>query len=572
MTVKELADAFNVGSGMIIKELIGRGMMVTINGTIDFQTAVDVASAFSVQVQPKAIDASEGVIAAEIEEEENLRPRPPIVTILGHVDHGKTSLLDAIRSTRVTEQEHGGITQHIGAYQIEINDRKVTFLDTPGHEAFTQMRARGASVTDIAVLVVAADDGVQPQTIEAINHARAANVPLVVAINKVDKPEANLDRVKQQLAENGVVVNDWGGDVEAVAVSARRMTGIQDLLETILLVAEIKDLKANPNRPATGTVIEAQLDKTRGPIATILIQNGTLNTGDFVAVGAVYGKIRAMENERGKRLKKAEPSSPVVILGLNAVPQAGDRVHAAPSEQSARLFAEQYAAQRGAENQAATRPMTLEEMFKQGTGVKDLNVVLKADVNGSLQPIQSSLERLGNDEVKVKVIHNGTGNVTESDVLLAQASSGIIVGFQVRVEPGAKRAAEAANVDVRLYNIIYDVVEDVRKALVGMLEPKYVDIQEGRAEVRQLFGKTQQVLGSMVLDGRIMRGSIARVTRGKDLVGEGRVESLRRFKDDVREVAAGYECGITLTGVSNAQIGDIVSTFRKERVAGDIPL
>lgn len=572
MTVKELAESLNLASGLIIKDLITRGYMVTINQSIDYATAADVAGAFSIPVKQKELDASEGAIAAEIEEEENLRPRPPIVTILGHVDHGKTSLLDAIRQTNVTQQEQGGITQHIGAYQVEINDRKITFLDTPGHAAFTAMRARGAQVTDIAILVVAADDGVQPQTIEAISHARAANVPLVVAINKIDKDEANPDRVKQQLAEAGVVVNDWGGDVEAVGVSARRKTGIQDLLETVLLVADILDLKANPNRPAVGTVVEAQLDKARGPVATVLIENGTLSVGDFVAVGAESGKVRAMQDYRGKRLKKAEPATPVEILGLGGVPQAGDRLVVAPTDQAARLFAQQHAQQRTDESQQVARPVTLEEMFKLGDQVKDLNIVIKADVQGSVEPIQSSLERLSNDEVKVHVIHKGTGNVTESDVLLAQASKGIIVGFNVRVEPGAKKAAESASVDVRLYSIIYDVIEDVRKALVGMLEPKFIEVQEGRAEVRQLFGKTAQVAGSMVLDGRMVRGAIARVLRGGKPVAEGSIESLRRFKDDVREVAAGYECGIVLAGANDLQQGDIIATFRKERVAGDIPL
>lgn len=572
ITVKELAEALNVAGGQLIKELIGRGLMVSINQSIDFATASELASTFSVIVKPKASDASEGVIAAEIEEEENLRDRAPVVTILGHVDHGKTSLLDAIRQTNVTASEHGGITQHIGAYQVETNGRKITFLDTPGHAAFTAMRARGASVTDIAVLVVAADDGVQPQTLEAISHARAADVPLVVAINKMDKVDANPDRVKQQLAEAGVVVNDWGGDVEAVAVSARRKTGVQDLLETILLVADLQTLKANPNRPATGAVIEAKLDKATGPLATVLVQNGSLNVGDFVAVGSVYGKVRAMLNDRGKRVKRAEPSTPVEILGLNGVPEAGDRLHAAPTEQAARQFAQQFAQQKADSTLVTARPTSLEEMFKQGTGRKDLNIVLKADVQGSLEPIQESIERLTNDEVRVKVIHQGAGNVTEPDVLLAQASGGVIIGFNVRVEPGAKRAAEAANVDIRLYNIIYDVVEDVRKALTGMLEPKYMEVAEGRAEIRQIFGKTSQVAGSMVTEGRITRGAIARLVRDGKIIGEGRIESLRRFKDDVREVLAGFECGIMLSGLSDVQAGDLINTFRRERVAGDVPL
>jgi len=426
-------------------------------------------------------------------------------------------------------------------------------------------------VTDIAVLVVAADDGVQPQTVEAIDHARAANVPLVVAINKIDRPEANADRVKQQLAENSVLVTDWGGEVEVVGVSAKKGTGISDLLETILLVADIQDLKANPNRQATGTVVEAQLDQARGPVATVLIQNGTLEVGDMVAVGSTSGKVRAMTNDRGKRLKKAEPAMPVEILGLNGVPQAGDRLVVAPNEQAARLYSQQLAAQRAEETQQVARPMTLEEMFKQGSGVKDLNLVIKADVQGSVEPIQNSLERLANDEVQVKVIHKGTGNVTESDVLLAQASGGIIVGFNVGVEPGAKRAADSANVDIRLYRIIYDLVEDVRKALVGMLEPKFVEVPEGRAEIRAIFGKTSQVAGSMVLDGRIIRGARARILRGGKQFAEGSIESLRRFKDDVREVAAGYECGISVSGVNGLQEGDVIATYRTERVAGDIP-
>ena len=572
MTVKELADSLNVAGGQIIKELIGRGIMVTINQSIDFATAADVATVFNVKVSPKALDASEGAIAAEIEEEENLRPRPPVVTIMGHVDHGKTSLLDVIRQTNVTAQEAGGITQHIGAYQVEISGQKITFLDTPGHAAFTAMRARGAQATDIAILVVAADDGVQPQTLEAISHAHAAGVPIVVAINKIDKADANPGRVKQQLAEAGVVVNDWGGDVEAVEVSARRKTGIKELLETLLVVAELKDFKANPNRLATGVVIEARMDKTRGPLATVLVETGTLNVGDFVAVGAVAGKVRAMFNDRNKRVKKAEPSMPVEILGLTSVPQAGDRLHAAPNEASSKLFAQQAAQLASAENQVVPHLATLEEMFKQDGAVKDLNVVLKADVHGSIEPIQTSLERLSGNEVKVKVIHSATGNVTESDVLLVQASGGIIIGFNVRVEPGAKRAAEIANIDIRLYNIIYDVIEDVRKALTGMLEPKFAEIQEGRAEVRQVFGKGSVVAGSMILDGRITRNSIARVSRGGKVVGEGRIESLRRFKEDVREVLAGYECGIVVSGISGIEQGDVISTFRKERVAGDLPL
>lgn len=572
MTVKELAEALNLASGQIIKELIGRGMMVTINQSIDYATAMEVATAFSINVTPKAVDASEGAIAAEIEEEENLRPRPPVVTILGHVDHGKTSLLDVIRQANVTAQEAGGITQHIGAYQVDVDNQKITFLDTPGHAAFTAMRARGAQVTDIAVLVVAADDGVQPQTLEAIGHAHAAGVPLVVAINKMDKLDANPDRVKQQLAEAGVVVSDWGGDVEVVGVSARKKTGIKELLETLLVVAELRELKANPNRLATGVVIEARMDKTRGSIATVLVESGTLNVGDFIAVGSVPGKVRAMFNDRGKRIKSAEPSTPVEVLGLTEVPQAGDRLHAAPTEQQAKLFAQQHAQQMAAESQVVARPTTLEDMFKQGTPTKDLNVVLKGDVQGSLEPIQNSLERLSTDEVKVNVIFHGTGNVTESDVLLAQASNGIIVGFNVRVEPGAKRAAESANIDVRLYTIIYDVIEDVRKALSGLLEPKFIEVEEGRAEVRQVFGRGGNVAGSMILGGKVTRNSAARLIREGKVLGEGRIESLRRFKDDVRDVLAGYECGIVISGFSDIQEGDIISTYRKERVAGDVPL
>ena len=572
ITVKELSERLGVGPAPVIKELISSGVMATINQSVDFETAASVARKLGAEVtEAPATAASVEQVSGEVVEEEGLLvPRPPVVTIMGHVDHGKTSLLDAIRETNVAAREAGGITQHIGAYQVEADNRKITFLDTPGHEAFTAMRARGAQATDIAVLVVAADDGVQPQTLEAINHARAAKVPIIVAINKIDKPDAQPDRVKQQLADAGLIVEEWGGDVVAVPVSARRKQGIEHLLEMILLVADMAELRANPDRAGQGVVVEARLDKARGPVATVLVQNGTLKQGDSLVVGTSYGKVRAMFSDSGKRLKKAEPALPVEILGLVEVPQAGDTFRVVPDEKTAKALALEAAARAQAEAETpGAKALSLESLYGQiqSGEVKELNLILKTDVQGSIQPIKESLERVSTDEVKVRVLHSGTGNVTESDVLLAQASKAIIVGFNVRVEPGAKRAADTANLDVRLYSVIYNVVEDIEKALAGMLEPKYVDVVEGHAEVRQTFriGRGDVVAGCMVLDGRITRTSTVRVVRGGSVVFEGRIASLRRFKDDVRDVAAGYECGIGLEGFGDFEVGDVLESHRKEQ-------
>ncbi|MGQ9675902.1 MAG: translation initiation factor IF-2 [Chloroflexota bacterium] len=573
LTVKDLADLLGVGASQVIKELLRNGVMATINQTIDYDSAAIVATDLGFEPReaapPPAEELGEEAGALAAQPEKGSAPRPPVVTIMGHVDHGKTSLLDAVRQTNVTATEAGGITQHIGAYQVEIHGQKITFLDTPGHEAFTAMRARGAQATDIAVLVVAADDGVMPQTREAIDHARAAKVPIIVAINKIDKPDANPDRVKQQLADVGLLVEEWGGDTVSVAVSAKRKQGIDQLLEMILLVAELAELKANPTGPVKAVTIEAKLDKARGPVATVLVQQGTLKVGDNVVVGAVSGKVRAMFNDKGKRIRKAEPSTPVEILGLSEVPQAGDILTVAKDEKTARALAESRRV-RVAEPVVAAA-MSLEDMVEQirAGEVKQLDLVLKTDVQGSIEPIKNSLERLSDEQVKVKVIHEGTGNVNESDVLLAQASKAIIIGFNVKVEPGARRAADAAKVDIRLYDIIYNVVDDVKKALTGMLEPKYQEVVEGHAEVRQLFriGKAEVAAGCLVFDGKLSRTSTVRVLRDGQPVFEGRITSLRRFKDDVREVLTNFECGISLDGFKDWQIGDVIESYTKERVS-----
>jgi translation initiation factor IF-2 len=572
ITVKDLCDKLGVTPAAVIKELISARILATVNQSIDFETAATVARNLGAEVLEVQVPSAASA-AAKDEVREDLSTgratRPPVVTIMGHVDHGKTSLLDAIRVANDAARDEGGITQHIGAYQVEIKGQKITFLDTPGHEAFTAMRARGAKATDIAVLVVAADDGVQPQTLEAINHARAAKVPIVVAINKVDRADAQPDRVKQQLSDAGLIVEEWGGDIVAVEVSARQKRGIEHLLEMILLVAEIQELKANANRPAEGVVIEAKLDRNRGPLATVLIQEGTLRPGDNVVAGATYGKVRAMFNDQGKRLKKADPAMPVEVLGLVGVPAAGDGFRVVEDERAARGSAQDAANRVQAEGFAASRATSLEDIASgiSAGEVKDLNIIIKTDVQGSAQPIRESLERLSNDEVKVQVIHVGTGNVTESDILLAQASRAIVVGFNVRVEPGAQRLAEATSIDIRIYSVIYNVIEDVQKALTGMLEPKFRDIVEGHAEVRQVFrvGRTGNIAGCSVLDGRISRGSTIRLLRGGKSIFEGKLSSLRRFKDDVRDVAAGYECGLGLEGFNEFEAGDVLESVRRER-------
>jgi len=500
--------------------------------------------------------------------------RPPVVTVMGHVDHGKTSLLDRIRQTRVAVGEAGGITQHMGAYQVDVEvdgeQRKITFLDTPGHEAFTAMRARGAQATDIAILVVAADDGVMPQTIEAIDHARAANVPIVVALNKMDRPNINPDRVKQQLAERDVVIEEYGGDIPIVPVSAQTGDGIGDLLTTLALVADVAELRADPNRPATGMVVEARLDKARGPVATMLVQQGTLNAGDVIVVGKVMGKLRALFDDKGKRVKSAGPATPVEVLGLSGVPSAGDRFAVVTDEKSGRQQAEdnQFAAVR--DSARAGGEVSLEDIFSrmQAGDVKELTLVVKADVEGSIEPLVKSLSGLEQEGLRVRIIHAGTGNVTASDVMLASASKSIIIAFNVRAEPGARSAAEVQHVDVRDYTVIYNVVDDVRRALRGLLGPRFAEVVHGHAEIRQLFPvrKGGAAAGCYVTDGTILRNSQARVLRGERTLWEGRIGTLRRIKDDVREVAAGYECGIVLDGFSDFREGDVIASFGQEEI------
>jgi translation initiation factor IF-2 len=484
---------------------------------------------------------------------------------MGHVDHGKTRLLDAIRQTNVMDTEAGSITQHIGAYQVEVEGQKITFLDTPGHEAFTAMRARGAQVTDITVLVVAADDGVKPQTLEAIDHAQAAGVPIVVAINKTDKPSANPDAVKQQLADAGLIIEEWGGDTICVLTSAKAKEGIPELLENLLLVAEMENLRADPSQPAKGVVIEARLDKAMGPLATVLIHDGNLRPGDMVVVGTTWGRVKAMFNDTGKRVRKAKPSTPVVILGLHSIPQVGDTLTAVSDERRARVLVEELQKEAG----LAPKSLSLTNLFDQISAgrVKELNIVFKADVQGSIEPIRTSLERLGTDEVQVNIIHSGSGNVAESDVMLASASKGLIIAFNTKVEAGAQRVAEAEGLDIRHYNVIYDLVGDVEKALKGMLEPKYVEVIEGRAEVRAIFPATKRikVAGVYVTEGKVTRDVQARIRRDNEVVAESVVSSLRRFKDDVKEVATGYECGVGIKDFNDFQVGDILEFFSRQK-------
>ncbi len=572
LSVKQLADILRVSPVDVIKQLMRAGVMANINQIIDFQAAGTVAVSFGYQPRPKPQAARKAASAvremkkqqAEEKETPGLKPRPPVVTVMGHVDHGKTKLLDAIRRTNVVATEAGGITQHIGAYQVEVNSQRVTFLDTPGHEAFTAMRARGAQVTDIAILVVAADDGVMPQTLEAIDHAKAAGVPIVVALNKIDKPEANPDRVKQQLAEAGLVPEDWGGETIVVPVSAKENKGISDLLENILLVAEMQELKADPNRAATGVVIEAELDKSRGPVATVLVHNGTLRTGDVVVAGAFWGRVKAMFNDAGKQVRRAGPATPVEVLGLNAVPAAGEIFSAVTGEPQAKTMVEK----RKSEQAAVARSVNLSTIYEQisAGNVKELPVVLKTDVQGSIEPIRTSLEQASNDEVKVRVIHTGTGGITESDVMLAAASKGIVIGFSVDADQGAKRLAETEGISVRRYDVIYSLVDDVSKALKGMLAPVKEEVVEGRAEVRAVFpaGKGAKVAGVWVSEGKISRGSSLRVLRGNKVLAESSVSSLRRFKDDVREVAAGYEAGVGVRDYNDFEVGDVLVFFRVE--------
>ncbi len=580
LTVRDLGHALGVSPIDVMKKLIGFGIMANINELIDYDTAAIVAAEMGFETREQKAEEEEAPKVAptqlpswrDVQDErpENLRPRPPVVTVMGHVDHGKTSLLDAIRNTNVVEGEAGGITQHIGAYQVELQGKKITFLDTPGHEAFTAMRARGAQATDIVVLVVAADDGVQPQTKEAIAHARAAQVPIIVALNKIDKPEANPEVVKRQLADLGLLVEEWGGNVICVPVSAKKRLNIEELLENILLVAEVAELKANPFRPATGVVVESRLDKTRGPVATLLVQRGTLHVGDNLVIGEIAGRVRAMFDDKGRPVSEATPSTPVMILGLSDVPKAGDLFEVVEDERTAKAIAAERAQQR--QQAAAVRParVTLEEVFArmQEGKAKELNIILKADVQGSLEPIESSLQKLGTEDLKVKILHSAIGNIGESDVMLASASSAIVIGFNVSVDAAARALAEQEGVDIRLYNVIYQLVEDVEKALSGMLEPTYKEVVTGHAEVRAVFSisKRGKVAGCYMTDGQVTRASSVRVIRGGQVLFDGKIASLKRFTEDVKEVNAGFEFGIGLEKYDDFQVGDTLEFYKQERV------
>lgn len=573
--VQELAELLNVDASEVVKKLIELGVMASLNQEIDGETAALVAAEFGAEAVIKSeTEELEALIADTPDAPEDLEPRPPVITVMGHVDHGKTSLLDAIRKTNVAATEAGGITQHIGAYQVEVKGKKITFLDTPGHEAFTAMRARGAQVTDIAVLVVAADDGVMPQTVEAINHARAAGVPIVVAINKIDKPQANPTRVMQQLTEHGLVPEEWGGDTVCVPVSAVTGEGLDQLLEMLLLVAEMEELKANPHRPARGTVIEAKLDKGRGPVATVLVQKGTLRVGDYVIAGTTHGRVRAMMDFRGQRVKEATPSTPVEILGLSDVPNAGDAFCVVEDEKLAREIVEKRIEEQR-QRKIAAPGTTLEDLFKkiQEGEVKELNLIIKADVQGTVEALIQALNKLSTPEVRVNIIHSGVGAITETDVMLASASKGLIIGFNVRPDANARKAAEAQKVEIRLYRVIYDVVKEIRAALEGLLEPEYREVVLGRAEVRETFRipKVGVVAGCYVTEGKIVRSGKVRVVRDGVVIYEGAIASLKRFKDDVREVVQGHECGVGLDKFQDIKKGDVFEVYTVEEVKKELP-
>ena len=571
MTVGELAKLLHKDVSEVIKKLMFMGLMVTINHQLDLDTIQLVADEFGVETEIKiAVEDTDFENMEENDDPALLEPRAPVVTVMGHVDHGKTTLLDAIRQTKVAQGEAGGITQHIGAYQVEYNGKKITFLDTPGHEAFTVMRARGAKVTDITVLVVAADDGVMPTTVEAINHAKAANVPIIVAVNKIDKPEANPDRVKQELTEYGLVAEEWGGDTIFVNISAKNRQNLDELLEMILLVAEVNDYKAVRDKRARGTVLEAELDKGKGPVARVLVQNGTLRVGDALVAGDCFGKVRAMTNDRGRRIKEAGPSTPVEITGLSAVPQAGDPFMVFENERKAREIAEKRAIRTRQEQIRASTKVTLDDLFskiKEGE-IKELNIILKADVQGSVEALRGALEKIDVEGVRVKIIHAGVGSVTESDILLASASSAIVVGFNVSVEPRAASAAEEEKVDVRLHNIIYKVIEEIESAMKGMLDPVFEEKVIGHAEIRELFkvSKIGTIAGCFVTDGKIQRNAEARLIRNGSVVYTGKIESLKRFKDDAKEVPEGLECGIMLSNFNDLEVGDVIEAFVLEKV------
>ncbi|WP_458119133.1 translation initiation factor IF-2 [Paenibacillus sp. Z6-24] len=571
MTVGETAKLLHKDASEVIKKLISSGVMATINQELDLDTIQLLADDYGVEVEVKiAVEDDRFETVEEVDEEADLKARPPVVTIMGHVDHGKTTLLDAIRSTNVTGGEAGGITQHIGAYQVEINKKKITFLDTPGHEAFTAMRARGAQVTDITIIVVAADDGVMPQTVEAINHAKAAGLPIIVAVNKIDKPGANPDKVKQELTEYELVPEEWGGDTIFVNVSAKQRTGLEELLEMILLIAEVNDYKANPDKRARGAVIEAELDKGRGPVARILVQHGTLKVGDAFVAGNCFGRIRAMVNDKGRRLKEAGPSTPVEITGLTEVPQAGDPFMVFEDERKARSIADKRAITHRQSELGANTRVTLDDLFqhiKDGE-IKDLNVIIKGDVQGSVEALKGSLEKIEVEGVRVKIIHRGVGAINESDIILAAASNAIVIGFNVRPDVQAKQTSEQEKVDIRLHRVIYSAIEEIEQAMKGMLDPEYKEVVIGHAEVRSTFkiSRVGTIAGCMVTSGKITRSAETRLIRDGIVVFEGKIDSLKRFKDDAKEVAQGYECGITLDGYNDLKEGDVIEAFIMEAV------
>ena len=571
ITVKELAEKLNKPVNDVIKTLIFTGVMAAINQEIDFETAEKVAEKYEVAVYEKEEENTLEEFEEETDvEEENLAKRPPIITVMGHVDHGKTSLLDAIRKSKVTSTEAGGITQHIGAYTVEVNGETLTFLDTPGHEAFTAMRARGAQITDVVILVVAADDGIMPQTVEAINHCKAANVPMIVAINKMDREGANPDRVKQELTEHGLVVEDWGGDIIAVPVSAKTRENIDTLLEMVLLTSEMQELKADAGRKAKGTVVEAKLDKGRGAVATLLVQNGTLHMGDSIIVGSTYGRIRAMFDDSGKKIKSAGPSIPVEVLGLSEVPAAGDRFTVVKDEKTARNMAEARKEKIRKESFATSHRVSLEDLYsqiKEGS-VKELSVIVKADVQGSVEAIKASLEKLSTDDVKVRVIHGAVGAISETDITLAAASNAIVIGFNVRPDNNAVAASERDGVEVKTYRVIYDAIEDIKSAMIGMLDPEYKEVVLGTAEIRATYkiSNVGTIAGGYVLTGKLVRNADVRVIREGIVIFESKLASLKRFKDDVKEVNAGYECGFSVEKFNDIKEGDIIEAYTMEAV------
>lgn len=571
VTVGELAQKLGKEASEIIKKLLFLGVMATINQELDLDSITLIAEEYGVTVEEKIeVDEDQFELIVEEEDPSKLQERPPVVTVMGHVDHGKTTLLDAIRNTRVTTTEAGGITQHIGAYQISYENRPITFLDTPGHEAFTTMRARGAQVTDIAIIVVAADDGVMPQTKEAVSHAKAAGVPIIVAVNKMDKEQANPDRVKQELTELNLVPEDWGGDTIFVHVSALKSEGLDELMEMILLVSEMEEFKANPERLATGTVIEAELDKGRGPVATILVQNGTLRVGDSIVLGNTYGRIRAMVNDKGRRIKTAGPSTPVEIIGLHDVPQAGDQFKVFEDEKKARTIGEKRALKQREQDLGTNSKVSLDDLFQQiqEGDIKELNMIIKGDVQGSVEALRGSLEKIEVEGVRVKIIHTGVGAITESDIILASASNAIVIGFNVRPDPGARLTAEAEKVDIRLHRIIYSAIDEVESAMKGLLDPEYQEKVIGTVEVRQIFkvSRVGTIAGSYVTEGKVTRDSFVRLIRDGIVIHEGKVDVLKRFKDDVREVQTNYECGITLEGYNDIKEGDIIEAYIMEEI------